>query len=199
MIIDKTYFVDKLNIPNLDLDENSDLISANSNLDNVIARYSFKYLTDAFGYFTAKQILAVIKPNGQIYSGTEQKYIDLINGKESEEWLGLRYEINNIKYSQIANFCYCQYTKEYETRLTEMGNTLDEGEKSLVVSSWSKFNASWREMMDMRQPCFGSYVDDWYYGNKVRDFKTLYDYISTSDDWDTNKFVYYENTNSLGL
>jgi len=200
MIIDKTYFVEALNIPNLDLEENTDLISNNNNLDNVIARYSFIYLKDVFGYKIAKEILNVIKPNGEFVSGVDQKYVDLIDGDDASDWMGLRYSINGIKYSQIANFVYCNYLKEYENRMTDIGATVDNAEQGKGISSWYKFNHAWREMYGMRQPLNNVYEFVYYndYWNP-EDNKTLYEYIRDNSNWSTDKFVCYDNSNALGL
>jgi len=201
MIIDKTYFVDDLNIPNLDFSENSDLISNNNALDNIISRSSFKYLSDVFGYKVAKEILNVFKTNGQIKSGTDQKYIDLIEGKDDEDWQGLRYEVSGVKYSQIANYVYCQYLAQYENRLTDFGVTNDNAEQGRSISSWVKFNASWKVMLSMRQICDYHLYENYHfdYNFKPRDAKSLYEYLRDSADWDVDKFVHYEETNSLGL
>ena len=190
-LIDKTYFTGKLNIPNINQTGNNLVINNVAILDRVIAEYTFKYLSDVFGLIIAKEILSKIDSDGNIIVGTEQKYIDLINGNGSD-WLGLRYEVSGVKYSQIANYCFCQYLHETETKLTNIGNTVDSVEKGKIISSWNKFNYAWREMFKMRQSMWLGYCYD-------EDVKNLYDYINDSPDWDVKYFKFYENTNSFGL
>ena len=200
MIIDETYFTGKLNIPNVQqAPVNTNLVSNNSILDRIIKEYSFKYLSDVFGVIVAKDILSKVDSTGAIIPGTDQKYIDLIEGNGSN-WLGLRYEVNGVKYSQIANYCYCQYLNETETKLTNIGNTIDESEKGKILSSWNKFNEAWREMFVMRQPKWFEVYGYPYYDYTLEvDVKNLYDYITDSPDWDNKYFKMYENTNKFGL
>lgn len=200
MLIDKTYFTGKLNIPNVEQAEtaNPDLVTNNNNLDRIIKEYEFKYLADVFGFLTTKTIFEQLEPDGTVKTTADQKYKDLING-DGNEWLGLRYEVNGIKYSQVANYVYCQYLYEFERRLTNLGVTVDEAEKSKVVSSWNKFNDAWREMIVSRQPYWMHKCYDYWYENNNQEIKSLYDYILDNQDWNTEYFKAYENTNSFGI
>lgn len=198
MLIDKTYFTGKLNLPNVEQGTvNPDLILNNDSLTRTINEYVFKYLVDVFGVTIAKEILNVIEPDGTITPGTDQKYIDLIDGQG--DWLGLRYEIQGVKYSQVANYVYCMYLKEHETELSNLGNSVNDIEKGIRVSDWNKFNDAWREMFKFRQPegwddfGFPQCLD--YYNN----YKTLYQYLTDSADWNTDKFVVYHNTNLFDI
>jgi hypothetical protein len=198
MLIDKTYFTGSLELPNIEQgDVNSNLILNNDKLDRAINQYCFVYLVDVFGVSIAKEILDVIEPDGTITPGTDQKYIDLIDGVV--DWLGLRYEIQGVKYSQIANFVYCQYLRDNESQLSNLGNSLNDIEKGQRISSWNKFNEAWREMFKLRQPAdliYYGYPCDYEYQNN---YKTLYEYLTGSEDWNTDKFIIYHNTNIFDI
>lgn len=201
MIVNKTYFTGRLNIPNVNQNTvNNDLISNNDRLDMVIRESAIKYLSDVFGFLISKTILEQLENDGTVKATAEQKYKDLIDGNGSD-WLGLRFEVNGIKYSQIANYVYCNYLQQNEQKLTNIGVTQDNSEKSSVVSSWNKYSDSWREMMAMRQP---TWIGNWYnnlhplYWHE-KDTKTLYEYIVNNDDWNDRYFKTYENTNALGI
>lgn len=202
MLIDKTYFTGKLSIPNLQQSEtaNPDLITNNSNLERLINEYEFRYLVDVFGFSIAKTILDQLEADGTVKATTDQKYKDLIDGNGSD-WLGLRFDVNSIKYSQIANYVYCQYLYENERRLTDLGVTVDTAEKSKMVSSFGKYNDAWREMISMRQPSwFDNFYNNLYpfhYSNK--DLKTLFEYIRESEDWNIEHFKTYQNTNAFDI
>ena len=197
MLIDKSYFTGKINIPNLEQDTvNPDLITNNNSFDRLIKEYTFKYLVDVFGFKVANEILDEVEPDGTVKASAEQKYKDLINGVD--KWRGLRYEVQGVKYSQIAYYVYCQWVYENQTQLTDIGNTIDNAEKANVVNSWNKFNDAWREMHLLREPEHFYSVQNYYFRNK-QDIYTLYDYISESSAWVTNDFISYENTNSFGL
>jgi len=199
MLIDKTYFTGSIELPNVEQDTvNTDLVLNNDNLIRAIQQYEFKYLQDVFGFTIAKEILSKVDSNGVIIPSSDQKYFDLIEGVG--EWVGLRYEVSGVKYSQVANYVYCNYLYDTETKLTNLGNTVDDVEKGKLISSWNKYNESWREMFKYRQLFECEY--DWNYWNAYnRDtsFKTLYEYIRDADGWNTDNFVWYEHTNILGI
>ena len=193
MIVDNSYFTGKLNIPNLS--DNQDYINNNDKLDNAIKEYEFIYLKSILGFEVAKDVLDKVQADGQVTGG--QKYKDLIEGEG--EWKGLRYEVNGVKYSQIANYVYCQYLLENQTELTEAGNTIATFEKGNVISSWSKYNRAWQDMMLERQLHYVYDLSYYNYNVNNRGFITLWEYLSNSDDWDINHFQYWENTNKLGI
>ena len=200
MLIDKTYFTGSIELPNVEQGTvNPDLVLNNDDLTRAIQQYEFEYLQDVFGFSIAKDILSKVDANGVINPSSDQKYFDLIEGVG--DWVGLRYEVSGIKYSQIANYVYCKYLYDTETKLTNLGNTVDDVEKGVIRSSWNKFNDAWREMFKYRQLFECEY--DWYYYetsyNRDTSFKTLYEYIRDSDEWDTKNFIWYDNTNSLGI
>ena len=189
MIIDNSYFTGKLEIPNLSNDDQ--YINNNATLDQTILEYEFQYLKAALGFKVAKDVINAVGANGQITGS--QKYKDLIDGLN--DWIGLRYEINGVKYSQIANYVYCQYLLENQTQLTESGNSLAQFEKGSVLSSWNKFNIAWQAMIKERQ----TYDCDYHYLYDNRGYITLHEYLSKSDDWDVSNFEVWRNTNKLGI
>lgn len=196
MIIDKSYFTGNKELPNIEQGTvNPDLVLNNDKLIETIKRYEFKYLCDVFGVTIAKEILDQVNTDGTFVPGVQQKYVDLIDG--SGDWLGLRYEINGVKYSQIADFCYCQYLFENETQLSNLGNSTNDIEKGKLRSSWNKVYPVWREMMKHRQRA-DHYLEFPLYLDYLQ-LTTLWDYISNNDDWNTKHFVYYQNANSLGI
>lgn len=197
MIIDKSYFTGSLELPNVEQGTvNSDLVLNNDNLERSIKQYEFEYLSDAFGFTIAKDILSKVQADGTIIPGSDQKYFDLIDGVD--DWVGLRYTVSDIKYSQIANYVYCKYLRDAETGLTNVGNTIDEVEKGKTRSSWNKFNDAWRKMFKFRQ--YYEFQYEWHYlYGKDKSFKTLYEYITDSDGWSADNFKWYSNTNSLGI
>jgi len=189
-IVDKSYFTGKLKIPNIE-SQNTDVIVNDDKLEQAINKYEFIYLRDALGFEVAKNVINQITSGSGSLNG--QAVNNLVDGYGS--WQGLKYEISNVKYSQVANFIFCNYLIENQSQLTEVGNVVDEFEKSKLLSSWNKYNIAWQEMMQERQELWR--YDGYYYEN--RDIVTLREYLAESDDFNTNYFKWYQTTNKLGL
>lgn len=201
MITDISYFKSERFIPNLVQTESTGLSSStlnnNDELQRLIDEYEIQFLSDAFGFYEAKTILGQLNEDGTVKTEADQKYKDLIDGNESIKWRGLRYEAANIKQSMVADYIYCKYVNQTDSRLSQIGNTVDQAEKSTVVSSWSKFVQAWRRMFEQRQWKQDRYYWSLEYFNS--DELTLFDFISQTEGFSTQYFKFYENQNSIGL
>jgi len=67
-----------------------------------------------FSYEFSKEILESVNSNGQVKDSASELVTKLINGDAEFNWLGLRFEINGIKMSVMANYTYCQYLVQKE-------------------------------------------------------------------------------------
>lgn len=198
MITDVSYYVGSRFIPNISQEDENGLagqtINNNAALLLTIAEYEISFLSDAFGFYEAKTILDQLETDGSVKTSADQKYKDLINGDASIKWRGLRYEIAGVKQSMVADYVYSNYVRETETRLTNLGNTVDQAEKAQIISSTNKYVQAWRRMYELRES--RDYYS-WYY--LARDEKTLYNFISENAGFNTEYFKFYENLNSLGI
>lgn len=143
-LIDKTFFIADINLPNLDntgLDET---------LNAFIARYQEEVLTDLLGHTIAAEVLAAYNAsvaqapvplpdninrllNGDVYTP--------VNGLEPVKWQGL---INTTaKRSLIAYIVYFYFTRQQATHTGSIGEAKIKGEKSKPVSPVYKQVSAW--------------------------------------------------------
>jgi hypothetical protein len=169
-----TYFTTILEIPNMD---NSTTINNVDKLNSFIDQYEFEYLLSVFGFKEAKEILSKVDAEGNIISGTAQKYIDLIDG--TADWIGLRYTVNSHKYSQLANYVFCKYLEYGELELTELGTLFNGLEQGYKRSNKYFHNKAWRAM--------------------YKDRKRLEKYIADTDVWNFEHYEVWENSNILDV
>lgn len=198
MIYDVSYFKNELFLPNID--ENNTIVNNNEKLIEVIRNADVKFLIDCLGFNIAQIVLNSVQADGSIVNGTDPTIVKLIDGDVDNDWLGLRYTINGVKKSLLANHSFCQYLYQTENALTQLGNVQDEVQNAKRVSNWQKYVSVWNEMISQRQ---NEYKSDFYefwetktntYGITLEAFIKLY-----PSTFDYSKFTRYEKVNSFGI
>lgn len=198
MIYDLSYFKNELHIPNIY--DDVDIVSNNEKLLEVMRNSDVKFLTDCFGFKIAKDVLNAVDEDGNVKAGTDATIEKLINGDEDKDWLGLRYEVNGVKKSILANFAFCQYLYQTETELTQVGNVKDNVENGNRVSNWGKYVSVWNEMLKQRQKDYEVTDYNWYLQLKNTYGITLQEFINqNSETFAFDKFLRLEKVNSFGL
>lgn len=148
-LIDATFFVKKLSIPNT-----SDAAVAET-VTSYINQYETMFLVKLLGYPLYKEYKA---------SPTDQRFKDIIEGKEYANLNGLLAKWNGLvevlvpeptspaiapagqKQSIIANFIYYWYRAENATQFTGVGEVIMAGENTTMVSPRKKLAMVWNEM-----------------------------------------------------
>ena len=128
MIYDLSYFTNHLFIPNIN-NSDRDVVSNNHEVEDIMMSADVKFLNDCFGFTFSKQIFENIDSDGTVKSGAPQIIKNLVDGEDALNWLGLRFEINGIKKSMMANFAFCEYLSQTNTKLTQVGNVTDATKK----------------------------------------------------------------------
>ena len=145
-LIDKTYFVADLLIPNIATETDvSDL------MDLYIARYQKKILVDLLG-----QDLYLAFETGLAATSPEQKWLDLRDGKTytieydgadySIHWNGL---VNDDKESLLAYFTYFYFVREKHVQLTGVGSSVINQENATPVLPNSKIIEAYNKGVDL--------------------------------------------------
>jgi len=148
-LIDASYFVKKLNIPN------SEDAAVAETIVSYINQFEPQFLIKLFGYPLYKAYLAD-KTNARftaIFSGAE--YADA-NGY-TDKWPGLIEVVVPPptapattpvaqKQSIIANYVYFYYRSENATQFTGIGEAVMSGENTTMVSPRKKLALIWNEM-----------------------------------------------------
>lgn len=186
MIYDFSYFQNDLHLPNIF--DNDDVVNNNDELLKVIRETDVEFLNDCFGIAFTKEILNAIDSDG-IVNPNKPIIKKLVDGDDDYDWLGLRFTLNTNKYCMLANFAYCQYLSQTNTRLTQVGTVKDSIQNGQDRSNVVKYVIAWNKMVGMRQ-------DEKLY----KSFGiTLEKYIIENPDLNCEYFVKYRTINSFGL
>lgn len=192
MIINLEYLQGLL--PNLSFSDTSGIASYDLNNNDYVQKLidvsEPKFLIEALGFSVYLELKDQFEPDGTWKTTALDKYKKLVDGDESLNWLGLRYELGTQKISMISNFVVCEFIMRLsQGDLTELGVSKSEVEQSKIMSGAPMHSTIWNDMIEMRQDdCFNKSVPI-----------TLYRYLRESNDFDTNNFKRYGYKNRLGL
>jgi hypothetical protein len=142
MLIDRTYFIGELNIPN------TSNAAVGSLLDLFIEKYEAKFLTEVLGYELYNAFKA-----GLLEEPIPQKWTDLKNGVEYTDqtgrtrlWPGLITQPPADKQSPIANYVYYWYIRNNHSQTAAMGEVKSQNENAVTHSPALKMTRAWNEM-----------------------------------------------------
>jgi hypothetical protein len=145
-LIDNTYFINDINLP-------GDVLTNNSNFNNIIARYEPEVLTDLLGYELYKALLADLDGNG---NPVTQRFIDLIDGAEfsfefcgytiNTKWNGLR---NSDKTSLISYYTYFEYREDNDTFYASGAQVEALTENSTNIGQIAKLTDIYNKMVEL--------------------------------------------------
>ena len=145
MLIDRTYFVGELNIPN------TAQAAISSQVDLFIEKYEEKFLRDVLGYTLNKAFQV-----GLQQPVIDSKWTDLAYGVEYTAlggkvtyWRGLIDAISgNVSFdvSPIANYVYYWYQRNNHTQTATTGENKAVNENSTTASPSLKLVRAWNEM-----------------------------------------------------
>lgn len=140
MIIDKSYFIGEINIPNTDKTAIGELV------DKFIEKYEPKFLDETLGYNLAKAFRA-----GLDEYTVDQKWTDLLEGVEyvdannkTRYWVGFITE--SFPKSPIANYVYYWFIRNNHTQTATMGEVKSQNENAVNVSPTLKMVQAWNEI-----------------------------------------------------
>lgn len=146
-IIDATYFVRKINIPNVDATLNPRNAPILERLNSFISQYEPECLTKILGYNLYN--LAKVEDS--------QRMSDLLNGAEFTDVDGVFRKWNGLKYSPnmslIAQYVYYKFQEDSATQTTGVSTSTNNTEGGTSVSPQYKMIDAWncfsRETKDM--------------------------------------------------
>ncbi|MBE3086894.1 MAG: hypothetical protein IMZ64_11835 [Bacteroidetes bacterium] len=160
-LIDSSYFVGEINIPNP-----SGVNSNATAIAQAITQYEKEILIQLLGYKLYSLLVADCTGEGGV--PVTQIYIDLVDGAEfthdyngediTLKWEGLK---NAAKQSLIAYYTYYMYVEREVTHLSQLGIVLTETMKGQRASSAPKMIAAWERMREL-------------YGKIPPDYKKFY-------------------------
>jgi hypothetical protein len=172
MIIDRSYFVGELNIPNKDAVGTRDL------LDQFIEKYEDIFLRELLGYELFKEFKA-----GTTTLPYDARWTDLIEGKEYTDragrtryYPGLTVNLSGpvtLEISPIACYVYYWYIRNNHSQTAAMGEVKSKTENAMAHNPGLKMTRAWNEMSGW--VCeFRDYLDA---------YKTTYPLWEKQDVW----------------
>lgn len=215
MIIDASYFQNKsVYIPNSieqpTLGDNTP--TAIEELNQEINEKEASLLLGALGYAQYNELISQFEEDGSWKEGADQKWKDLVDGKE--EWLGLRYKIGPKKISLIAYYVYFYYLAADYSTYTTTGIVQSDAANSTPLAPVQKQVAAWNQFVKMYNPIYNSlgfmnpyFGTNWngtwmsWSNGSIQGYTlTLYEFLANNSDiYDSSYFKHYRLINDLGL
>lgn len=152
-IIDESYFIKELTIPNtVEID-----VSGNSTpFEAWIDRSVRLCLQNALGSVLFADFDSNVT-SGVIDGGAPAKWLELVNGKtytnsgKSYTWKGLIFTEGTFKGSLLAQFTYAEWLKFELSRMTGMGEVTGNAVNAMNVNSTYRYVNVWNEFVKMYQ------------------------------------------------
>jgi len=172
-LIDKTYFIKNLHVPNTE-EPTSD---ASTDLDMSIDRYVRQFMQFTLGNVLFTDFDSYVT-DGELEITAPQKWLNLVNGCEYTKdgidyvWQGLKYELGLYKVSLLANYTYVNHYQN--TTNSILGQIAIDPKNGVVVNPTDHLVSVWNEFVEMYQGanCSNGFVN--YYDNVV--FVDYYQY-----------------------
>ena len=180
-LIDKTYFIGELDIPN------TNNTSVAERLNHFIVKHEREFLISILGYELYTEFAA-----GLAATTVDSLWTDLRDGAEYYDdrdrlykWDGLRNA--TTKQSIIANYVYFHFMRDQATQTTGLGEMTNVAENAVRVSANHKMCRAWNEMYHA-------------IGSLIHFLTVNADYYDTWDKGTAYNILYaYSPINNLGL
>lgn len=206
-LIDQTYFIKELSIPNLNEMDSDTLATLNIDID----KYVRELLQNALGYSLFKDLDNNIT-DGALDEGAPQKWIDLVDGAEYTKgskvynWKGLKFEEGNYKGSLLAKYVYYYWLKDSVSLLTGTGEKTITATNAVAVNSGQRLVLVWNDFVndyqgDLCRPFYSNQCfDNWMKPNNQNNFVSLIQFLNDNEsNYPEATKLLYNNQNQLGL
>lgn len=149
-IIDETYFIKDLQVPNLSEMDSDNL----AELETYIDKYVPELLQNLLGYDLFELLNSNLEPNRvDVKPTAPQKIKDLVNGKvyqvdgKNKKWKGLVYEEGLYKGSLLAKFVFYFWLMEKSSLVTTTGEKLIDSQNAINVNSTQRLVGVWNDFL----------------------------------------------------
>jgi len=191
-LIDKTYFLKSISVPNTE-EPTSD---ASTELDMSIDRYARQFLQMSLGNVLFADLDSYII-DGELDALAPQKWLDLVDGvsytKDGVDyvWQGLKYDLGLYKVSILA---YYTYVNHYQNTVNStLGQVGIDPKNGMIVNPTEHLVSVWNEFVEMYQGanCSNS-VTSYHNGVLFTDYYQFKEngYVSYLQFLEDNKDVY---------
>jgi hypothetical protein len=171
-LINETYFIKELSVPNIN-EMDADNLTI---LTQYVDEFARKLLKDALGYDLFKELDTNIT-SGVLNVGAPQKWLDLVNGCEytkdgkTYKWNGLIFTEGLHKSSLLAKFVFYHWLKDNVTTITGTGEKSIKSVNADSVNSNQRLVTVWNDFVSEYQGSNTRFPTIWYKGaTKVIDW-----------------------------
>lgn len=204
MIIKTTDFVLDAYIPNRDDAPNSDITGNDPELRGFINMYEKEVLIQLLGYELYVELMAQFDVNGDWVAGTDQKWKDLVDGKEN--YRGVK--------GFLIGYIFWKFIESDDSHYASVGVQKENADNAEVVSSRPKAILQYRKFYDQAIGSYyntGAYNKPSIWGNlrvvmwsgangNGGNFKSLYQYLTDNfDDFLTWQPSNFKNQNQFDV
>ena len=170
-IIDDSYFIGKINVPNV-TEYNGSTVEA---IDDYINKYGRLFMRETLGNILFKDLMLNLD-NGELIENASQKWVDLINGKEYTKngetytWQGIKGGCDLYKDSILAYFIYLNYFEI--TYFTGFSLASTEAKNSTVINPSNHLVEIHNDFVSLYQGSCSYNPINYFYSDEVifRDF-----------------------------
>ncbi len=217
-IIDKTYFVKELAIPNL-LEPNSKTLAE---LNGYIDQDVRLVLTNALGYELFNEFDSQMTSGGTLSLTADTRWQNLVYGvqytanTQTVKWKGLVYTEGILPQSLLTSYVYVDWLSNNQTLLTGTGEKVVVAQNAINANSTQRSTKIWNSFVEQYQGIksgfqhhnhFNYYMNSWGIGVKdYRHSNTYNGYVSllqfladNPDDYPIPNLFLYQVKNQLGL
>ena len=171
-LIDETYFIKELSVPNIN-EMDADNLTI---LTQYVDEFARKLLKDALGYDLFKELDTNIT-NGVLDAGAPQKWLNFVNGCEytkdgkTYKWNGLIFTEGLHKSSLLAKFVFYHWLKDNVTTITGTGEKSIKSVNADSVNTNQRLVTVWNDFVSEYQGSNTRFPTVWYKGaTKVIDW-----------------------------
>ena len=194
-LIDETYFIKELYVPNLNEMDSDTLTGLNIFID----KYARQFLRDALGNSLFLELDSFIT-DGVLGSNAPQKWKELVNGVD--DWKGLIFTEGTYKGSILAKFVYYYWLKDAVSNITGTGEKVITATDALAVNSTQRLTNVWNSFVLDNQGVYDGcrYLDYCYFNDENDIQDSLIRFLTDkSEDYPDARMKVYAIKNQLGL
>lgn len=146
-LIDTSYFFGSIAIAQIET------LAVKQSVERYIAEHEALLLGSLIGDALYAGLLDVANANNANYIALKDGG-NYMTGLGISKWNGLRYTINGIKKSLIANYIYCIYMQDNASATTGTGEKIDNAKKAIPVTPEYKIAKAWNEMVYLNRALY---------------------------------------------
>jgi len=208
-IINETYFIKELNIPN---DNSIDVSGSTTPFESYIDKESRLCLQNALGSVLFAELDSLVV--GGTYVPDGSKWDQFIEGETydfqgvSYTWKGLIFTEGTFKGSVLAYFVYCKWLEFQLSQQTGMGEAKGSAINSQSMNATHRYVNTWNNFIELYQGSERSesfsfvngvpFLD--YFGANGGSYVSLITYLKhKKDDFENASLKMYEAKNTLGI